>query len=159
MDADGALVEFGEVHDFVDGLHGIDEGWVGGVELVDVGGSDGAIAGGGIEFFDAVVADAEAADGSGHPAVLTAMVVDAAVLAAFPAEGHALEESVFEDQIAGVAALGKENVGFEAGGLDGMMDDVVLDGFEGEVFFGDGGEAGDPVGDGDLRGGDILRHR
>jgi len=36
---------------------------------------------------------------------LVAMIVDAAVLADFPADGHALEEIILENQIARVAAL------------------------------------------------------
>jgi hypothetical protein len=39
-----------------------------------------------------------------------------------------------------------------------MVEDVVLDGFESEVALGDGGEAFDPVGDGELLDGELFWH-
>jgi len=39
-----------------------------------------------------------------------------------------------------------------------MLDDEVLDVFEGEILRGDGGEIFDPVGDGELCDGDFVEH-
>ncbi len=160
MDADGTLVEFGTVHDFVDGFHGIDESGMASVQLVDISRSDGAVAGGGIDFLYSIIANVQVADGRRHPAVLIAMVVDAAVLADFPTEGHAFEQGILEDEIAGVIPFGEKDVLFKAFGADGMVDDVILDGLEAEIVFRDGGETGDPVGDIDLLSdGDVLGHK
>lgn len=159
MDADGTLIKFGEVHDLVNRLHGIDEGRMGSVQFVNVGGGDGAVATGGIDFLDAIVADVKAADGRRHPTVLIAMIVDAAVLADVPAESHAFKQSVPKDEIASVIAFREKNIASKRFGTDGMLDDVVLDGIEVEIIFGDGSEAGDPVGDVGLPSdGDVLGH-
>jgi hypothetical protein len=86
------------------------------------------------------------------------MIVDAAVLADFPTDGHALEDRVFENEIAGVVAFGEEEVFFERFGADGMVEDIVLDGFESEAALGKGGEAFDPVYDGELLDGELFWH-
>jgi len=87
------------------------------------------------------------------------MIVDAGELADFPADGHTLEEIVFENEIAGVAALGEEKIFVERVRADVILDDEVLHVFEREVSGGDGGETFDPVGDGKLGGGEIVGHR
>ena len=86
------------------------------------------------------------------------MIVDAAVLADFPADSHALEDRVFENEVAGVVAFREEEVFFERFGADGMVEDVVLDGFESEVALGKGSEVFDPVGDGELLDGKLFWH-
>jgi hypothetical protein len=86
------------------------------------------------------------------------MIVDAAVLADFPADGHALEEIVFENEVAGVVALGEETIFVEALGAHGVVEDVVLHDFESEVALGNGSEALDPVGDGELLDGELFLH-
>jgi len=97
------------------------------------------VVGGGVAVFDTEILDLEAADGSGHPAILVAMIVNAGELADFPADGHTLEEIVFENEIAGVAALGEKRIFFEGVGADVILDDEVLDVFEGKIFGGNGG--------------------
>jgi len=87
------------------------------------------------------------------------MIVDAGELADFPADGHTFEEIVFENEIAGVAALGEEKIFFEGVGADVILDDEILDVLERKIFGGDGGEIFDPVGDGKLGGGEIVGHR
>jgi len=162
VDADGALIVFGEIENLVDGFERIDVDGIGGVHFVDVCGdeSTGAgVTGGGMAVFDAEILYLETADGRGHPAVLIAMIVDAGELADFPADGHKFEELVFEVEIAGVAALGEKKIFFERVGADVILDDEGLDVFEGEIAGGDGGEIFDPVGDGELGGGEIVGHR
>ena len=131
---------------------------MGSVHFVDFRGNDFASAAGWVLLFDAEILDFQSADGSGHPTILVAMIVDAAVLADFPADGHALEDCVFENEIAGVVAFGEEEVFFERFGADGMVEDVVLDGFESEVAFRKRGEAFDPVCDGELLDGELFWH-
>ena len=126
------------------------------VHFVDFRGNDFTSAAGGVFFVDAEILDFQAADGRGHPAVLVAMIVNAAVLADFPADGHTLEEIVFENKIASVIALGKEEIFFERLGTDSVLDDVVLDVLEREIALGDSGEAFDPVGDGELLDGELF---
>jgi len=141
VDADGAFIVFGEVKDLVDGFERIDVDGIGGAHFVDVGGDEptgAGVVGESVTVFDTEILYFEAADGSGHPAVLVAMIVDTGELADFPADGHTFEEIVFEDEIAGVAAFGEVEIFFEGVGADVILDDEVLDGFEGEVVGGDG---------------------
>lgn len=130
VDADGPLVKFREIQDLVNGLERIDVYRIRGVHFVDFRGDDFAGAAGGVFFFDAEILDFQAADGGGHPTVLIAMIVDAAVLADFPADSHALEEIVFENEIAGVIPFREEKIFFDRLGADGVADDVVLNIFE-----------------------------
>ena len=131
---------------------------MGSVHFIDFCGNDFAGAAGCVFLFDAEILDFQAADGSGHPAVLVAMIVNAAVLADFPTDGHALEDRVFENEIASIVASREEEVFFQGFGTDGMVEDVVLDGFESEVALRKGGEALDPVGDGKLLDGELFWH-
>ncbi len=142
----------------MNGFEGIDVHGMGAVHLVDFRGDDLACAAGCVFLFDAKILDFQAADGSGHPAILIAVIVDTAVLADFPADGHALEEIVFENQIPRVVAFGEEAIFLEALGADGVVEDVVLDVFEREVGLGDGSEALDPIGDGQLLDGELFWH-
>lgn len=86
------------------------------------------------------------------------MIVDAAVLADFPADGHAFEEIIFEDEIARVIPLGEEHIFLDRFGADGVANDVVLNIFEREVALGDSRETLDPVGDGELLDGELFWH-
>jgi hypothetical protein len=142
----------------MNGFEGIYVHGMSAVHLVDFRGDDLACAARGVFFFDAKILDFQAADGSGHPAILIAMIVDAALLADFPADGHALEEIVFENEIARVVALGEEAIFVEAPGAHGVVEDVVLHIFEREVALGNGSEALDPVGDGELLDGELFWH-
>jgi hypothetical protein len=135
---------------YVDGM--------GAVHFVDFCGDDFAGAAGGIFFVDAEILDFQAADGRGHPTVLVAMIVDAAVLADLPADGHALEELVSENEIARVIPLREKKILFQRLGFHGVLDDVVLNGFESEVAFANGGEAFDPVGDSEWLDGELFWH-
>ena len=158
VNADGALIKFGQVQNLMDRFEGINVNRMGAVHFVDFRGNDFAGAAGGVFFIDAEILNFQTADGSGHPAVLIAMIVDAAMLADFPADGHALEDCVFENEIAGVVAFGEEEVFFERFGANDMVEDVVLDGFESEVALRKGGEAFDPVCDGELLDGELFWH-
>lgn len=109
-------------------------------------------------MFDAKILDFQAADGRGHPAILIAMIVNAARLTDFPADGHALEEVVLKNKVARVISFGKETVFVERLGAHRMLDDVVLNIFETELKLGDGGESFDPIGDGELFDGDLFWH-
>jgi 23S rRNA (adenine2503-C2)-methyltransferase len=158
VDADGALAEFGQIENLVDGLEGIDVGRMGCVHFVDVGGDDAARAVGGVAVIHAEILDFQAANGSRHPTVLVAMIVDAAGLTDFPADGHTLEDVVFENEIAGVIAFGEEEIFVERLRADGMAKDVVLNIREGEFVLGNAGETFDPVSDCELFGGHLLVH-
>ena len=87
------------------------------------------------------------------------MIVDAAELADFPADGHAFEEVVLENQVARVVAFGPEEILLNGFGADLMGDDEVLDGVESEIAPGNGGEFPDPVGNVHLRGSDGIGHK
>jgi hypothetical protein len=158
VDAYGALLEFRQIQDLMDGLERIYVDGMDGVHLVDFGGNDFAGAAGRIFFFDAKILDFQAADRRGHPTVLITVIVDAAMLAHFPADGHTLEDVVLENEIARVISFGKEAVLVEGLRADGVVKDVVLNIFESEVTLRNRGEAFDPVGDGELLDGELFWH-
>src|SRR5260370_38041794 len=87
------------------------------------------------------------------------MVVNAASLADFPANGHALEDVVLEDEIARVIAFRKITVFVERFGAHGMAENVVLDVFEGEVALAECGKTFYPIGDRELFRCYFLCHR
>ena len=145
VNADGALLELGQIQHLMDRLEGIDIGGMSGVHFVDVRGDDFAFATRSIFFLYAEVLDLQPADGSRHPAVLIAMIVNAAGLADFPADGHALEDFVFEDEISRVIALGEKEILFQSFGADGVAEDIVLNVLQGEVAPSNFRKAFDPV--------------
>jgi len=161
VNADGPLIVLGEIENLVDRFERIDVAGIGGVHFVDVGrdkATRARVVGNGLAVFDTKVLDFEPADGSGHPAILVTMIVDAGELADFPADGHAFKEVVLEDEIAGVAAPGEIEIFLERFGADVVANDKVLDVFQGEILCGDGGEIFDPVGNGELFGDKIVGH-
>src|ERR1051326_6614994 len=142
VNADRALIVFWQIQNLMNGFEGIDVSGACGVHFVDVCRSEttGATM---LVFrlfsFDAKILNFQAADRRGHPAILTAVIVNSAELADFPADGHTFEDLVLVDQIAGVAALGEEEKLLEGFGPDGVMKDVVLNIFQGEASFRNGG--------------------
>lgn len=161
VDTDSALVVFGEIQDLVDGFERIDVGRMRGVHLINVGSNQiacSAVLSIGVTILDTKVLHFQAADWRRHPAILAAMIVDAAELADFPADGHAFEHVVLENQIAGIAAFGEEEIFFERFGTDGVVENVVLNIFQGEVAVGNGREIFDPVGDDELFDGELFGH-
>jgi hypothetical protein len=110
VNADGALIVFGEIENLVNGFEWIDVTRIGGIHFVDISRHEptrAGMIGKRVAVFDAEVLDFEAADRRGHPAILIAMIVDAGKLADFPANRHAFEEIILEDEIAGVATFGE----------------------------------------------------
>src|SRR5260370_721519 len=107
VDADGALLEFGEIQDLVDGLERVDIGRMGGVHFVDVGRKDATGAARAVALVNAEILDLQPADSRGHPPLLFTMVMDTAGLAGLPTDSNALEGFVLEGEIASVIALRK----------------------------------------------------
>src|SRR3984957_17070683 len=145
MNAYGALIKFRRVDHFMNGLEWIDVGRMGGVHYVGVSGNDLAGAARRIAMVDMIILHAQAAHRHGHPAILITMVMHAAMLANFPADGHALEYFVFENQVAGVTAFGEIAIFVDGFRADGVAQDVILDDFEREVLSGNGRETFNPV--------------
>src|ERR1700730_13947406 len=86
------------------------------------------------------------------------MIVHAAGLADFPADRHALEDVVFENEIARVVAIGEEAIFVESFGAHGMEKDVVLNVLQREITLGNGGETFYPVRDGQSSRGHLFLH-
>ncbi len=161
VDADGALIVFGKIQDLVDGFERIDVGRMRRVHLINVGSDEiacSAVFSIGMAILDTKVLHFEATDWRGHPTILVAMIVDAAELADFPADGHAFEHVVLENQVAGVAAFGEEEIFLERFGTDGVVEDEVLNIFQCEVAVGDGREVFDPVIYDELFGCELFGH-
>src|SRR5882762_4528885 len=149
VDAHCALVKLHEILDLMHGLQRIYIGGMCGVHVVNVGGNDVAGAAGGVALVDTKILHAEPPDGRGHPAILIAVIVDAAELADFPADSHALENVVLENEIAGVIALGEEEILFQRLRKDGVLQNVVLYRFQRELAVGHGCQALHPLVDGE----------
>src|SRR5437016_3461649 len=143
----------------MNGLERVDVGRMSGVHFIDVGWNNAAGAARAVAVVNTKILDLQPADGRGHPAVLIAMVVNAAGLADLPTDGHAFEDFVLEDEIARVVALRKIAVFVERLRARRMADDVVLDVFESEIAPGDRGETLDPIGNRELFGCDVLCHQ
>jgi hypothetical protein len=158
VDAHGALIEFRQIQNLMNRFQGIHVNGMRSVHLVDFCRNDFAFAAGSVFVFHAEILDFQTAHGGGHPAVLVAMIVNAAGLADFPADGHALEEFVFENEIACVIPSGEEKIFVERLRPDRVTDNVVLHVFESEVALGDGGKAFDPVCDGELFDSEFFWH-
>ena len=158
VDAYGALLEFWQIQNLVNRFERIDMHGMRAVHLVDFRRNDFARATRSVFIFDAEILHFQAADRRGHPAILVAMIVDAAVLPDLPADRHALEKIVFENQIARVIPLGKKNILFERFRSHGVAHDVILNIFEGEVALGNGAEALDPIRDGECFDVELIWH-
>jgi hypothetical protein len=158
VDADSALIEFRKIQNLVNRFERIDVSGMPSIHFVNVGGSEVARVFRSVVLLDAEILYFEAANGCGHPAILVAMIVDAAELADFPADGHTFEHVVLENKVAGVTAFGKEEIFLERFGTDGVLENVVLNSFQGEVAVGDGGEIFDPIGDVELFDGELFGH-
>src|SRR6266851_9680959 len=159
VDADGAPIEFGKIQNLVNRFERIDVSGMRRIHFVNVGGGEVARVLRGVVLLDAEVLHFQAADRSRHPAILVAMIVDAAELADFPADGHTFERVVLENQVAGVAAFREEEISFERFGTDDVVEDVVLNSFECEVAVRYGSEILDPIGDVELFDGELSGHR
>src|SRR5258708_24990445 len=104
----------------------------------------------GVALLHTKILHSQPPDRSGHPAVLVAMIMNAAELPDLPANGHALKYVVLENQVACVIAAGEEEIFVQGFRTNGVLHDVVLDGFQGELALRDGGEVLHPIRDGQL---------
>ena len=86
------------------------------------------------------------------------MVVNADVLPDFPANRHALEEFILENQVSRVAAFGKIAIFVQTLRKDGMANDIVLNILEREITDGNGGKVFHPFSDGELFDSDVSCH-
>lgn len=144
MDAGGALIEFGEIQNLVHrllALHGSGMIVIHGVRRA---GADAAGAGNGILALDVKILDKQSADRNGHPAILPAMIVNAADLANFPADGHNFEEITLENEIPRVMAFGVEKIGLQSVRRNRMPLEIAFDVFKSELFAMDFREAANP---------------
>src|SRR5262249_17858797 len=108
VNADRALVEFGEIEHLVHRLQRIHVRGMHPIHFVDFGLDELAGAGmvaGGLAILYTKILHFQASYRSRHPAILIAMVVDSTELADFPTDRHALEHVVLENQVARVAAF------------------------------------------------------
>src|SRR5215469_2219926 len=151
VDAGGALVEFGEVEDLMDGFFALDGAGVVVVHVVGAAGTEIAGALSAVLIFDAEILNAEFTDGNGHPAVLSTMIVDAADLADFPPDGHDFEEIALEDEISRVVALGVEEIGLKRVEAQLVLLEILFDFRESEILAMNCGKAFHPFVDGHLR--------
>lgn len=99
VDTDSALIELWKIEDLMDRFEGINVGGVRGIHIVDVGRLE--MTGAEVRIFvrDVEILDAQTSDGSRHPTILIAMIVDPARLTNLPADGHTFEDGIFEDEI------------------------------------------------------------
>src|SRR5215470_14195882 len=94
MDGHGALCVLHRVNHCVYRLGWIHVTRMVGIHIQNIGWNNLAGAASGIALIDAIVLHAQPPYRRGHPAILAAVIVDAALLANFPADGHALKYGV-----------------------------------------------------------------
>lgn len=150
MNAGGALIELRKIQNLMDRFFALHSARMSAVHIVKNAGSEAAGAAIAIFFLHAKILDPQFPNGHGHPAILAAMIVNAASLANFPANGHDFEKIALENQVPRVMAFGVKKIRLQSGGANLMLLEVVFDIFESEVFAMDGGEAANPVIDGYL---------
>jgi hypothetical protein len=100
----------------------------------------------------------QAANRSAHPTILVAVIVDAAELADFPANAHALKNIILEYQIARVAAFGEKEIFFQRFRAHRVMQDVVLNISQRKVAIRNRGKILHPIGDGKLLYHELFGH-
>jgi len=150
VNAGGALAEFRQVLHLVHRLIRLDNGRVRGIHVVGIGGHQFAAAVRGVAVFHAEILNAQPPDGRDHPTVLVAMIVNAAEVPDFPADGHHFEELAFVNQVSGVVALGVEKVGLERFRADGLCLRELQNARDGELLLRNAAELFHPVIDGQL---------
>ena len=106
----GAL-NSGKIQHLMHRFFGLNDGGMRRVHDVGIGGNQFAAAVRCVAIFHAEILHAQAADGRDHPAILIAMIVDAADLADIPADSEHFKQLAFVDQIPRVVAIGVEKVG------------------------------------------------
>lgn len=153
VDAGGALLEFGKIENLMDGLLALHGARMIGVHVIRHAGRKIASAASRVLIGDAEILNAQFANGHGHPAVLSAMIVDAADLAGLPADGKDFEEVAFENEIPGVVAPGVEKIGLERFDANLILLEVCFDFRERKVFAMNCRKAADPFIDRHLRQG------
>lgn len=153
-----ALLKFRQIQNLVHGFERIHVHGIARMHFVDFRGNDPARAARGVFFFHAKILNFQAADGRRHPAVLVAVIVDAAGLADFPTDGHAFEKLIFENEVAGVIPSREKTIFFERFRRDSVADDVFLDIFKLELALGNRCEALNPVSDGESFNREICWH-
>ena len=94
----------------------------------------------GVLIFHAEILHAQTTDRGDHPAILAAMIVNAADLAHIPADREDFEQFAFVDQVPRVMAIGVKNVGSQRLRLDGFALDKIQHVGNREFFFRDGAE-------------------
>ena len=105
MNAGRRRAEFGKVEDLMYGFFGSNNSRMSGIHVVGIGGNELAGAMCRISILDAEILDAQPADRRHHPAILVAMIVNAAHLAYVPADSEHFEQFTLVDQIPGVVAV------------------------------------------------------
>ena len=136
MNAGGTLVEFFKILHLMDRLFWLDDARMRGIHLVGIGGNELAGAVRSIACIHMKILNAETANGSRHPAILVAMIVDAAELADFPADGEHFEKLALENQIPGVMALRVEEIRRKRFRLNGKLLSEIENARNSEFRFG-----------------------
>src|SRR5580704_1529889 len=75
----------------------------------------------GVASVDSKILHAQTADRRHHPAILIAVIVDAANLADIPADGHDFEKLALVNQISCVVAFGVKKIRRKRLGLNGFL--------------------------------------
>ena len=151
VNAGGALIEFGEIEDLMDRFFALHGAGMIVVHVIGNAGRDTASAAGVILILDAKILNAEFANRYSHPTILPAMIVNAAGLANFPADGEHFEEAALIDEIPRVVALGVEKVRLESIRENLILLEIFFDLRKREILTMNGRKAADPLIDLELR--------
>jgi hypothetical protein len=92
----------------------------------------------GVASIDSKILHAQTADGRHHPAILAAVIVDAANLPGVPADSHHFEKFAFVNQVSRVVALGVKKIRGKRLRLNRFLSREIKDSPNGKLRFGDG---------------------
>src|SRR6202046_3546793 len=99
MHARSSLSEFREIQHLMNGFFGLNHRGMFGVHVVSFRRDEMARRVSGVAIINAEVLHAQTTDGRRHPAILAAMIVNAANLSDIPADGHDFEGLTFVNQV------------------------------------------------------------
>ena len=111
MQAGGSLIERSEILNLMDRLSRLNHAGMIRIHIVGIGRNELACVFGNVAIIDAEILHPQPPNWRGHPAVLSPVIVDAAHLSDFPANGDHFEEIALEHKISRVMRLRVEKVG------------------------------------------------
>src|ERR1700733_8033185 len=121
MHAGSSLSEFRKIQHLMNGFFGLNHRGMLGIHIVSVGRDEMASGVSSVATINEEILHAQTADGRRHPAILAAMIMNAANLSDIPTDGHDFEELTFVNQVSCVVAFCVKKIRRECLGLNSFL--------------------------------------